>query len=118
MKESFSEKELWEKFTFEGFLVISAFALALLLIFAICGMQLFMTLVGALSETYSVWKSLGLIYLTIWILCFLFMCLIPKLTQRRELRRKQQLRKLIKGEIKENEPKEEKNKKFQKRYKK
>jgi len=118
MKESFSEKELWEKFTFEGFLVISAFALALLLIFTICGMQLFMTLVGALSETYGVWKSLGLIYLIIWTLCFLFMCLIPKLTRRRELRQKQQLRKLLKEQIEERKEKEEKNKNSQKRYKK
>lgn len=65
--------ELQEEFTFAGFLAVSGWAF-------IFFMQSVFLLVSFLKEFFEVkWYYYLLFYLALWIICFLFFCLIPKI---------------------------------------
>ncbi len=91
MSDNHSEKELWEKFTFEGFLAVSYYAAIFAPLFAFPIIYIF-----DINFSENIFTLYKYTYPISWILCFLIFCLIPKLQAQ----------------------KEEKNKNPQKRYKK
>lgn len=120
MSDNHLEKELWEKFTFEGFVMVSLYAL----LFFLMVLSVWIEISGCLFKNNSIWENLGLGYLIMWILCFLFFCLIPKLNYEMEIRgrlnrlKNRKTWKRNKKQIEQIVEKDIKNKKPRKRYKK
>lgn len=76
MNEPKDRLSVYERFTLEGFFIVSLWAIA----YTFCVVQAIS--IGQQFGLYQIsgfWKMAAIIYGIIWILCFLFMCLIPKL---------------------------------------
>lgn len=72
----YSELPLYEQFTIQGFFAVSTWAGA----YAFYGIQfMFIGIELKLIVVNSVWRASAIIYVIMWIVLFLFMCLIPKL---------------------------------------
>lgn len=75
-KNSYKEKELYEKFTIEGFFAVSMWSF-LYWMYSFWILEVF--------ESMDWWgvkfniKSAAILYLILWFVVFLFGCLIPKL---------------------------------------
>ena len=84
---NYSEKELWEKFTFKGFVAVSYFAFMYTPLFGF-------TLGFAIEYFFNanVFKNTFTFYMysypVSWICYFLTFCLIPKLQARKEEKKK------------------------------
>ncbi|MEM8523207.1 MAG: DUF433 domain-containing protein [Bacteroidota bacterium] len=70
------EKPLYEKFTFTGFIVVTGWSI--LFAFPIISVASDFDFLHSFDNLRPI-EVFGLSYGAIWMLCFLFMCLIPKL---------------------------------------
>lgn len=81
--DNHSEKELWEEFTFKGFIVISLYAAMFFSFF-----KLLIALPIAYFFDIPFFENPLIAYSMSWIFCFLIGCLNPKLQARKEERKK------------------------------